>query len=171
MILQDFSVPAAWRMPSPISVLTVPIYSCHPSPKCLLNTCFQSYGWCSFVPYANSHLVQGKWGFIPLSVREYLGMPAWANINWVDPLLCGLLSLDLDCSHYFGKAGTLTEGKIRRRGPNGCCQDPWRGDIFLYLICLSVTLFLSSLRPLFLFLDRPLFLFLSLSPFLHLIYC
>lgn len=158
-------------MPLPMSVLTATMYNYHPSPKSL-QPCLTLV----FKVMAGVHLCHMPiviscktsrilylylWEMLRVNdydnrpPRRHLGIPTWANTNPADPVLCGLLSLDLDCNHHFGKAGTATAEKTRRWGPNGCCQDPWSGDIFLYLICLSVTLFLSS-PSLFIFISTSL---------------
>lgn len=164
-ILMDFNVPVAWQMPLPISLLAVTIYNYHPSPKCLqpcLILVFKVMADVHFchMPIAISCKTNGFYIFIcerlsmvndsnNTSPRRHLGIPTqtWANTNPVDPMFCGLLSLDLACNYHFDKAGTPTAEKTRRWGPNGCCQVPWSDDIFFYLICLSCHSLFPPLDP------------------------
>lgn len=126
MILIDFNAPAAWQMTLPISVLTVTVYNYHPSPKYLqpcLILVFKAVAdvhlCCMPIVISckrNGVLYLYLWETRLLMVndsnnrppRRYLDIPTWtwANTNPVDPVLCGLLYMDLDCNHHFDKAET-----------------------------------------------------------------
>lgn len=79
---------------------------------------------------------------------RHLSIPTWIWAN-ISPVLCGILSLDLDCNHHFDKAGTPQQ----RRPEEEDQMDAARID--------SLSGSPKTAFP----------IFLSLFPSLHLIYC